>query len=343
MGYHYAQLALSERIEIYRLRCEGKSLRAIASALSRSPSTISREMRRNARRTKAWSGGYRPERADALAARRRRWDGRFKLARQPELRTLVRNRLAMGWSPEQIAGRLTRENAPMRIGHESIYRFVYHRVDQKDYWNRLLPRRKGRRGRIRRGGPSTVDSIKGRVSIHDRPPEIAARKTPGHWEADLMLFSTYGHAVLVAHERTSRLLMANRQPSKAARPTADTLIRMFRPFPETLRQSVTFDNGTEFARHYRLSDTLGMKTFFCDTHAPWQKGGVENAILRLRRQLPRKTNPDEITQKEIDKMIAKYNNTPRKCLDYRTPAEAFSQHLKSLHFNRESTSPPARG
>lgn len=249
----------------------------------------------------------------------------------------------MGWSPEQIAGRLAHENAPMRISHESIYRFIYHRVDQKDYWNRLLPQRKGRRGRIRRGGPSTVDSIANRVSIHLRPPEIDTRQTPGHWEADLMLFSTYGQAILVAHERTSRLMLANRQPSKAAQPTADTLIRMLRPLPKPLRQSITFDNGTEFARHYRLTDTLGINTFFCDTHAPWQKGGVENAILRLRRQLPRKTDLAEITQKEISMIVSNYNNTPRKCLDYATPAEAFSKQSKTLHFNRESIPPPAWG
>ena len=342
MGCHYSQLGLSERIEIYRLRCEGLSLRAIACSLSRSPSTISREVRRNSWRTKAWPGGYDPARADALAVRRRRWDARFKLARQPELRALVRDRLVMGWSPEQIAGRLARDNAPMRISHESIYRFVYHRVAQKDYWNRLLPRAKGRRGPIRRGGRSSVDSIRNRVGIRLRPPEADSRRTPGHWEADLMLFSQYGHAVLVAHERTSRIVLANRQPSKAARPVADTLIDMFRHMPGRLRLSVTFDNGTEFARHDRLNDALGMQTFFCDTHAPWQKGGVENAILRLRWQLPRKTDLGKINQTEIDEMISRYNNTPRKCLDYRTPAEAFSQQLKALHFNRESTSPPAR-
>ena len=158
-----------------------------------------------------------------------------------------------------------------------------------------------------------------------------------------MLFSAYGQAVLVAHERTSRLMLANRQPSKTARQTVETLIRMFERLPKPLRKSVTCDNGTEFAQHYHLNDVLGMDTFFCDTRAPWQKGGVENAILRLRRQLPRRTNLDTLTKKDIDIMIRRYNNTPRKCLDFRTPAEAFSKQIKSLHFNRESISPPARG
>ncbi|MDA0656742.1 MAG: IS30 family transposase [Proteobacteria bacterium] len=223
------------------------------------------------KRTKAWPGGYRPDRADMLALRRRHWVCRFKLARQPTLRALVRNRLAMGWSLEQIADRLAREDAPMRISHESIYRFVYHRAAQKDYWNRLLPMRKGRRGRLRRGGVSPVHHIKRRTPIRLRPAAIDNRTQAGHWEADLMLFAKYGQVVLVAHERKSRLLIANRQPSKAAVPVAKTLIRLFKPLPECLRQSITFDNGTEFARHYLLTEKFNMKTFFCDPYAPCKR------------------------------------------------------------------------
>lgn len=342
MGHHYIHLGLSERIEIYRLRCEGRSFRAIAATLRRSPSTISREWRRNGRPTKVWSGGYHPERAERLAARRRRWDGRFKLARQPALRAVVRDRLAMGWSPEQIAGRLTLENAPMRISHESIYRFVYHRTAQKDYWNRLLPMRKGRRGRPRRRGGSPVQHIKHRRPIHHRPAQANDRRQPGHWEADLMLFAKYGQAVLISHERHSRLLLATRQPSKAANPILNTLLDTFRPLPKTLRRTITFDNGTEFARHYGLTQALGMQTFFCDPYAPWQKGGVENAIRRLRRQLPRKSDLAKISPIHLDQIVAAYNNTPRKCLGYKTPAEVFADLLQPLHFNRESTFPLSR-
>ena len=157
MGQHYEQLDLSERIEIYRLHAAGTSLRAIAVAIARDVSTISRELRRNGRPTKIWPGGYDPVRADGLAQRRRRWDGRYKLMRQPDLRELVKDRLAMGWSPEQIAGRLTHEQGLTVISPESIYRFAYHRSAQKDYWHRLLPRRKSRRGRLgRRGGSSAA-------------------------------------------------------------------------------------------------------------------------------------------------------------------------------------------
>ena len=186
MGQCYGQLSLEERVEIYRLHAGGKSQNEIASALDRAPSTISRELRRNSRPTKVWTGGYEPVRAQQLAERRRRWDGRFKLARQPDLRDCVGKSLAMGHSPEQIAGRLALEHGRVIISHESIYRFIYHRAAQKDYWHRLLPRRKRRRGH--RPGRSPASLIKQRRSITERPAEVEGRGTPGHWEADFMLF-----------------------------------------------------------------------------------------------------------------------------------------------------------
>ena len=162
MGKHYIQLSLRERMEIDVWRRAGLSRQEIARRLSRSPSTISRELRRNARRTNQWSGPYDGERAHRLAARRRRWDARFKLARQPDLAEHVRKSLAMGHSPEQIAGRLARQHGGAVISCESIYRFIYHRVAQKDYWNRLLPRRKSRRGRLGKRGGSAASYIKHR-------------------------------------------------------------------------------------------------------------------------------------------------------------------------------------
>jgi IS30 family transposase len=329
MGTSYNQLGLRERIEIEIKHRAGHSVRAIAVALQRSPATISREVRRNGRPTKQWRRGYDGERAHGLAERRRRWDARHKLERQPVLRALVRDRLAMGWSPEQIAGRLARQQPGMAISHESIYRFIYHRSAQKDYWHKLLPRHKHRRGRMRRGGVSPVDLIKARVPLSQRPLEAMARTVPGHWEADLMLFSRYGQAVLVTHERSSRWLCLERLPNKGAQGVGDRLLAQIHALPPPLRRSMSFDNGSEFAQHYRLNG-IGLPTYFCDTHAPWQKGGIENAIGRLRRTLPRKTDLASLSDPALQSLVQRYNSTPRKCLAFRTPDELFSELRKTV-------------
>ena len=325
MGSKYDQLTQAERIVIERLHAVGRSQREIARTLARDASTINRELRRNARPSKRWPGGYAAERAERLTRRRRRRGRAHKLARQPALAALVRDRLAMGWSPEQIAGRLALDNAPIRISHESIYRFVYFRSAQKDYWHRLLPKAKLRRGRPGRKGGSSVDHIKHRVSIDRRPAAAADRRQPGHWEADLMLFRRYGQAVLVAHERCSRLTLVRRQPNKAAKPVRDSLTALLRRLPPALRRTLTVDNGTEFARHYQIAARLGIATFFCDPHAPWQKGGIENAIGRLRRPLPRKSDLAAITDRSLDQLVRRYNDTPRKCLGFLTPNEVFNR------------------
>ena len=173
-----------------------------------------------------------------------------------------------------------------------------------------------------------------RRPLAERPQSAADRRTPGHWEADLMLLRTYGQAVLTLHERHSRLLLALRPLGKASRPIANALAHLLGQVPPAWRRTVTFDNGTEFARHYRLHE-LGIETFFCDTHSPWQKGGVENAIGRLRRTLPRKTDLAAVPQERFTQLIQAYNNTPRKCLAYRTPAEIFGDSV--LHLKCEST------
>lgn len=334
MGRRYRQLSLDDRCEIARLQADGRSIRQIAAALDRAPSSIAREIKRNRGRH-----AYKPSYAQDQT-RARRWAG-SRLEREHDLRRAVLRRLARGWSPEQVAGRLAREAGRKLISYESIYRFIYAQIARhKDYtWRRYLPRAKSKRGfRGRRGG-SAASFIEGRVSLSERPPDAADRKTPGHWEADLMLFAKYGQAVLTIHDRHSRLLLATRPPNKAADPIARQLITLLRPLPPELRQTVTFDNGTEFARH-RALHSLGIKTFFCDRYAPWQKGGIENAIGRMRRFIPRKTDLAILPNRRFNALVAAYNNTPRKCLDYRTPAEAFSE---VLHFECESTSPLARG
>ena len=336
MGRTYRQFSVEERCEIARRHAAGESIRQIAAALDRQPSSVSRELRRN----RGTSVGYKPSYAHQQA-RARRWHG-SRLERDPQLQALVLARLAAGWSPQQVSGRLAREHGRCVISHESIYRFIAAQIVRtQDYaWRRYLPRGKSRRGWRGRKGGSPVQHIKGRVPIALRPAAVSDRANPGHWEADLMLFAAAGQAILAVHERSSRLLAVTRQPGKAAAPVAAVLDAILAPLPARLRRTITFDNGTEFALHHRLRDTLGIQTFFCDPHAPWQKGGIENAIGRMRRALPRKTDLANLTANQIIALARRYNHTPRKCLDFQTPAEVFSQ---ALHFKRESTPPLSRG
>lgn len=328
MGSHYEQLSFEERCQIAELHRAGCSNRQIAAALDRSPSSIGRELKRNAGSPPV---GYRPSYAEQQADARR-WSG-SRLDRDEALREQVLGLLAKGWSPAQVAGRLKLEAGKTVIGCETIYRFIYAQMKRTNdgAWRRYLPRAKARRGRRRKRGGSPALLIKHRVPIDQRPEAAADRRQAGHWEADFMLFAAYGQSVLVLHERTSRLTALIKTANRKAEPTAQTLDQLLKPLPKDLRLSLTFDNGTEFAEHHRLD----LNTYFCDPHAPWQKGGVENAIGRIRRFLPRKTNLDSLEPDHILRAAQAYNHTPRQCLDFRTPAEVFSQ---LLHFKWESTS-----
>lgn len=339
MGRIYKQLTLDERITIARLLEAGQTIRQIASAMDRATSTVSREIKRNTGTGR--KAVYQPAYADELAWSRR-WQG-SRLERQPDLRALVLDRLAMGWSPEQVAGRLACEQGKPVLCHESIYRFIYAQIRRTNdfHWRLYLPRAKFKRGyRGRKGGASHLH-IKHRRPIDERPACVDKRQQVGHWEADLMMFSNKKDNLLVAQERVSRFIFIALQTDKKAGRIAENLANWFAPLPPQMRRTLTQDNGTEFAKHYHLNNNPGMKTYFCDPRSPWQKGGVENANARLRRFLPRTTNVEEISHQEIEMIAAICNNTPRKCLGYKTPAEIF--YNKLLHFKCESTSPPSRG
>lgn len=336
MGTKYKQLSMEERCKISLLREEGKSLRQVAATLARSPSSIAREIKRNTTKTLGYSPSYAQQQTAG-----RRWKG-SKLERQPDLRSAVLKHLAMGWSAQQISHRLAQDQKCKVISYESIYRFIYSQIKRaKEYtWRQYLPYAKSKRGWYRRKNKGPMTFIKDRIPIAQRPKKVHKRKEVGHWEADLMLFSKYGQALLAVHERYSRILLLVKLKNKEARPIATKLKTLFQSMPQQLAKTVTFDNGTEFAYHHRLNQ-LGIKTYFCDVKAPWQKGGVENAIGRMRRVLPRKSDLSQISQQELDHLISLYNHTPRKCLDYKTPAEIFSKQL--LHFKCEFTSPRSRG
>jgi transposase, IS30 family len=336
MGQRYGHFSLEERCTVAGLQASGLSIRQIAAALDRAPSSVSRELKRNSQAKNTYAPAHATDKAKA-----RRWKG-SKLDRNADLRAKVFSKLGRGLSPEQVSGRLAREEGKPIISTETIYRFIYAQIARhKDYsWRLYLPRAKSKRGYRGHRGGSPANFIKNRVSITQRPDDVATRQTPGHWEGDLMAFAKYGQVILTMHERSSRLLIAQRPANKTSIIVAEMLKSIFILVPEPLRRSITFDNGTEFTLHMQLH-SLGIQTYFCDTHSPWQKGGIENAIGRMRRFLPRKTDLADISEDKFNALIAQYNNTPRKCLDFKTPAEVFSEQL--LHFKCESTSPPSRG
>src|ERR1700690_1548419 len=239
----YEKLSLRERIEIYRLHADGKSLRCIAGVLGRSAATISRELKRNSKASKKWIGGYDPQRAQQLMLRRHARGRAHKLERQPELRKEVLQRLAAGWSPEQIAGRMAQGPGSDRISYESIYRYIYWRSwSFNETLHRWLPRQKYRRGKRLPNGRWSTASIVDRVSIHDRPAVAESRTRSGDWEADLMSFSQSGQLLLVALERKSRRTLLVRQTARTAQPGANNPSPLVKAIPAPPCQSITFDN-----------------------------------------------------------------------------------------------------
>jgi IS30 family transposase len=255
----------------------------------------------------------------------------------------VLSRLAQGWSPEQVTGRLRRVGGTQVISHETIYRFIYAQLARtKDYsWRQYLPRDKSKRGWRGRKSGSPASFIALRPPISERPEEANDRKTPGHWEGDLMLFGVHKQPVLTLHERHSHLLIAARRPSKHADPIAKIIGKILALCPP--RGARHSPSTTAPSSHGIISSTPSgsiLPRKDCDTHSPWQKGGGENAIGRMRRTLPRKTNLAAVTNQQSVELLRAYDNTPRKCLGFLTPAEVFRDQV--LHFKCESTFQPSQ-
>lgn len=315
----YRRLSFEERIEIYSYLRQGHSLRAIAAALKRHPATVSRELKR----CLCTRGSYRPEPAqkDAATARRRK-SRQFRS--EPRRRYVIAG-LRRGWSPEQIAGRLKREASPLYVCHETIYRWIYSREGRDRNLHLLLPRHKKQRGRRyarrpRRGIPNATP-------IAARPQDVLSRRTFGHWEGDLIFIgrTRCGAATALLERKSRYLLLLHNRVIYSENVIANIRNRM-RCFPMSWRATLTFDRGKEFSSHQNLH-AAGIRTYFCNPHSPWQKGAVENMNGRLRRYLPKGIMPKRFDQQFLDKLARNLNHTPRKCLGYQTPKEAFAANL----------------
>ena len=333
MPSSYVYLGLEERRRISRLREAKVPVAEIAAVLGRHRSTIYREIARNWWRDAEvpQAEGYWPLTAQELAQGRRH--ARAKLERHAALRDAVVDRLRAGWSPEQIAGRLRVEpGAPHRLCHETIYRLGYGPRGQSEELARHLPsRRRRRRPRHARKPRSPV--VPEHARIRHRPEAVGRRAEFGHWECDLMIFrKEHGAAnVATAVERATRYTVLFRNNDRRSKPIMGRLIDELAPLPAEARRSVTAGGGFEFVSWRELDAGLGAKAWFCDPQAPWQKPTVENTNGRLRRHLPRDTDVLSVPDRVVRAIQDRLNATPRKCLGWRTPAEAFRDEIMEPH------------
>ena len=328
------RLSLDERHRIAALGKAGFGVRAIARELCRDPSSVSREVRRNA----SASGRYLPAAAQARADLRARERGRraspAKLAVNLRLRREVQDHLVNKHSPEQTARRLRQDHPDdpeMWVSHETIYQSLY--VQGRGGLRRELTRHL-RTGRTLRKPHRAPDQRRERftdtmVMISQRPAEVADRAVPGHWEGDLIMGSKASNsAVGTLVERTTRFTMLLHLPHGYSAPAvAEAMIAKMADLPDQLRRSLTWDQGAEMADHVKIAKATDLSIYFCDPHSPWQRGTNENTNGLLRQYLPKGSDLSFYGAGMLDNFAHELNGRPRKTLNWRTPAEALEKLL----------------
>jgi len=313
-------LTLFEREEISRALAQGRALGAIATALGRAPSTISREVAAGGGR-----GSYRAITADEAAWVRARRPQPCLLARNARLRHVIARKLALDWSPEQICGWLVRtypDDKAMRVSTETIYRslFIQARgVLKQELQRHLRTRRRMRRPKALSPKAQRRGTIVDAVSIRERPATAEDRAVPGHWEGDLLAGANNSHVATLV-ERRSRYLMLVKVSGKDTAAVVDALRRRVRTLPKELRGTLTWDRGKELADHKWFTVATHVQVYVCDPHSPWQRGTNENTNGLLRQYLPKKTDLSRHSQAQLNAIARRINTRPRKTLAYQTPA-----------------------
>lgn len=316
-----------EQIELYLKM--GKSRRWIGKRLRRSHTDISREVKRN-------SGAYLPYRAvhaQRIHEARRRKKSKKKLEKfeYAKLRQYVVDKLNQNRSPDQIAGRLKHQPPPgldgTTVSHESIYQYIYNGAGRFEYlYPHLRTKRSKRQRRFDRKKRNKIN-IPDRISIHLRPEEIGRKERVGDWETDSMIFSKQKNTLSVQYERKTMLCRLRKLKNKEAAETENAIAESVESLPNKLWQSITRDNGSENAEHLNTLNTFNIQSYFCDTYASWQKGGIENLNKLIRQYLPRKIDMSKISQDEVYAIQEQLNNRPRKSLNYLTPNEVIAKYI----------------
>jgi IS30 family transposase len=322
-------LSLAEREEISRAMVAGQSIRAIAAGMGRAPSTVSREIHRN--------GGvdsYRANQADQAAWDRATRPKICKLVKNRGLAQVVAEKLQRLWSPEQIAGWLTRTypgDESNQVSHETIYRTLYIQARgalRKELVEHLRRARIMRRSRHHTQKTDNHGRIVDAVSISERPATVEDRAVPGHWEGDLF-FGSANSQIATLVERQSRYVMLVKVPGKDTETVVNALIKHAHKLPQELYQSLTWDRGKEMADHKRFTLATDIKVYFCDPQNPWQRGSNENTNGLLRQYLPKGMDISALSQAKLNALARSLNERPRKTLGYHTPAERFNLAVAS--------------
>jgi IS30 family transposase len=319
----YTHFTASERGRIQSLREEKKGMQYIADVLGCHKTSISRELRRN-----RGPFGYDAQRAQTkYEVRRTACKPIRKLDYEP-LWNYVIEHIVDGWTPEQIANRLPIEcpdDTQMRISHEALYQAIYS-DDRLHFLRCLLPQARAKRRKRGQGKSRRGPSIPHRVGIEHRPQEANERARYGDWEGDTVVGANQQGFIVTLVDRKSRLLRAWKIDSKDAQVTADAVIESLLDDPPSWLKTITFDNGTEFARHQRIASALGVTIFFAAPYSSYQRGTNENTNGLIRRFFPKGTNFRHVTQELLDHVCDMINNRPRKVLGYRTPNELFADY-----------------
>ena len=323
----YRHLTAEERETLSLGLAHGQSLRAMARILGRAPSTLSREVARNAPCDRPYRACTAQSHATARAHRPRR----VRKLLNPWLWQHVTTQLTAGCSPEQIAGRLRRaypDDMAKHLSTETIYAALYvlpRGSLRTELLATLRQARKTRRPRTR--GQDRRGQIPNMTPITERPADVATRTVPGHWEGDLLKGSRNGSAVGTLVERTTRLVLLAKMDGTDAVSAYRGFTKKLRQVPAPLRKTLTYDRGKEMAEHERLAQRLAIQIFFADPHSPWQRGTNENTNGLLRQYLPKGTDLSRYTQRELNAIAHRLNTRPRKCLGFATPLEVYA-HLR---------------
>jgi len=329
------RLSFAEREEIACLRAGGSGVREISRHLNRDPSTISRELGRLSLSSPGQP--YRASTAQADADVKAKRPKSAKLATNMVLRRHVQAKLELNHSPEQISRRLRQDypdDPEMHVSPESIYQSIY--VQGRGGLRRELAKHL-RTGRVRRV-PRRADGerrgrIPGMINISERPAEVADRAVPGHWEGDLIIGQEGASAIgTIVERKTGFVLLLHLPDNHGAFAVEEQIVTKMSDLPEILRLTLTWDQGREMANHVRIAAATDLDIYFCDPHAPWQRGSNENTNGLLRQYFPKGTDLSVHGAGYLDYVAAELNNRPRKRLNWRTPAEALDE-LLSQPFN----------